>query len=115
MGNKQNNSKPLSKNQASQALASGVNGGYGGNPRQALSVIRIPLIQINLLLISQISTGDKVSVEWREAAFYCFFKNTQLGKIPANYKNRLVQSHSYRGSVFSFREQPPAVTIEISL
>jgi hypothetical protein len=115
MGNKQNNSKPLSKNQASHALASGVNGGYGGNLGQALSVIRIPLIQINLPLISQISIGDNVSVRWRETAFYCFFKNTQLGKIPSNYKSRFVQSHSYRGSIFSFKEQPPSVTIEISL
>lgn len=115
MGNKTNTAKPPSKHQATQALPSGIgyNSDVGAAPR--ISVIRIPLIQLNLQQLSKISIGDPVSVRWSDTGFYCFYKRVRLGKIPANYANKFVQSHSYKGFVFSFGEEPPAVTIEIAL
>lgn len=115
MGNRPNDVKPPQKNQASQALLSGETGGRGDKMGQGAPVFRIPLVQLNLLILSQISKGDKVKITWKENGFYCFFKTFILGKIPANYNKKFNQSHSYNGLVFSFREQPPAVTVEVYL
>ena len=71
MGNRLNDVKPLRKNQARQALLSG-EAGKGGvfAMQEAVTVIRIPLIQINHLLLFDITKGDSVKIRWKDGSFF---------------------------------------------
>lgn len=112
MGNK---IKASQKNQASQALPGGETG-FGKNVSQSSSKpIKIRLIQLNQLLTGAVSTGQAVTVKWKVDGFYCFIKNQQLGKIPANYNDKFSDSVSYRGRIVDVKPEPFSVTIEVSI